>query len=324
MAGRHCDLVVMSTHGLTGIRKLFFGATTERVLRETTVPGPGHAPSRARASVSRRHRDRWCAGCWYPWTSAPSASGRCRSPARLADGDSTSRCCSRTSSSRCASRCSRVAQAPHIDTERRVRAEQTLEALAVDIAGSGQGGSHHGDRRSRGGDRQAGPRARGRADCRRPACLAARRSPHGLGHVSRALPGPTTGPGAAAGRRSGSAGRCPRCRPMSSAGLPSRVRSRSSRPSSRERSDVMISRSETILVANRFQCGVRGGAALRGGARRQAWRFSARYPRRPGPGAGIGVDGSLRLRSRRRCDRGSSPKPSGNSRHWRRPSRDRP
>jgi universal stress protein A len=33
-----CDLIVMSTHGLTGVRKLFFGATTERVLRETDVP----------------------------------------------------------------------------------------------------------------------------------------------------------------------------------------------------------------------------------------------------------------------------------------------
>ena len=32
------DLIVMSTHGLTGLRKLFFGSTTERVLRETTVP----------------------------------------------------------------------------------------------------------------------------------------------------------------------------------------------------------------------------------------------------------------------------------------------
>ena len=33
-----CDLIVMSTHGLTGMRKLFFGSTTERVLRATTVP----------------------------------------------------------------------------------------------------------------------------------------------------------------------------------------------------------------------------------------------------------------------------------------------
>jgi universal stress protein A len=35
---RSCDLIVMSSHGLTGFRKLFFGSTTERVLRETAVP----------------------------------------------------------------------------------------------------------------------------------------------------------------------------------------------------------------------------------------------------------------------------------------------
>lgn len=35
---RSCDVIVMSSCGLTGVRKLFFGSTTERVLRETTVP----------------------------------------------------------------------------------------------------------------------------------------------------------------------------------------------------------------------------------------------------------------------------------------------
>lgn len=35
---RSCELIVMSSHGLTGARKLFFGSTTERVLRETNVP----------------------------------------------------------------------------------------------------------------------------------------------------------------------------------------------------------------------------------------------------------------------------------------------
>lgn len=35
---RSCDLIVMSSHGSTGARKLFFGSTTERVLRETGVP----------------------------------------------------------------------------------------------------------------------------------------------------------------------------------------------------------------------------------------------------------------------------------------------
>lgn len=35
---RSCDLIVMGSHGATGARRLFFGSTTERVLRETTVP----------------------------------------------------------------------------------------------------------------------------------------------------------------------------------------------------------------------------------------------------------------------------------------------
>jgi nucleotide-binding universal stress UspA family protein len=58
----HCDLIVMSTHGLTGMRKMFFGSTTERVLRETTVavlatppfdPGPIRVSSDAQALVKR-------------------------------------------------------------------------------------------------------------------------------------------------------------------------------------------------------------------------------------------------------------------------------
>jgi nucleotide-binding universal stress UspA family protein len=35
---RATGLIVMASHGLSGFRKLFFGSTTERVLRETTVP----------------------------------------------------------------------------------------------------------------------------------------------------------------------------------------------------------------------------------------------------------------------------------------------
>jgi nucleotide-binding universal stress UspA family protein len=40
-------IIVMSSHGATGIRKLFFGSTTERVLRETSIPvlvTPGNDP----------------------------------------------------------------------------------------------------------------------------------------------------------------------------------------------------------------------------------------------------------------------------------------
>ena len=35
---RSCDLIVISTHGLTGFKKFHLGSTTERVLRDTTVP----------------------------------------------------------------------------------------------------------------------------------------------------------------------------------------------------------------------------------------------------------------------------------------------
>lgn len=34
----HIDLIVMGAHGLTGVRKAYFGSTTARVLRRTTVP----------------------------------------------------------------------------------------------------------------------------------------------------------------------------------------------------------------------------------------------------------------------------------------------
>ena len=62
VAAEHsCELIVMSTHGLTGMRKLFFGSTTERVLRDTRVPvlatppafdGPRH-PEDVRRTVRR-------------------------------------------------------------------------------------------------------------------------------------------------------------------------------------------------------------------------------------------------------------------------------
>jgi nucleotide-binding universal stress UspA family protein len=37
-ATRKADLIVMGSHGRSGVRKLFFGSTTERVLRETVRP----------------------------------------------------------------------------------------------------------------------------------------------------------------------------------------------------------------------------------------------------------------------------------------------
>ena len=37
------DLIVIGSHGRSGLQKMFFGSTTERVLRETTVPVLDHA-----------------------------------------------------------------------------------------------------------------------------------------------------------------------------------------------------------------------------------------------------------------------------------------
>jgi nucleotide-binding universal stress UspA family protein len=54
---RNCDLIVIGSHGSTGFRKLFFGSTTERVLRETTVPvlvTPADDPGPRRAEDARR------------------------------------------------------------------------------------------------------------------------------------------------------------------------------------------------------------------------------------------------------------------------------
>lgn len=57
------ELLVMSSHGLTGFRKMFFGSTTERVLRETTVPvlvtredGAAHGPASVEEAARRVRR----------------------------------------------------------------------------------------------------------------------------------------------------------------------------------------------------------------------------------------------------------------------------
>jgi nucleotide-binding universal stress UspA family protein len=55
------DLIVLSAHGRSGIRKLFFGSTTERVLRETTVPvlvTPDARPSSTSLSEIAGHVNR--------------------------------------------------------------------------------------------------------------------------------------------------------------------------------------------------------------------------------------------------------------------------
>jgi universal stress protein A len=55
------DLIVISSRGASGVRKLFFGSTTERVLRETPVPvliTPGELPTTASLSEIATHVSR--------------------------------------------------------------------------------------------------------------------------------------------------------------------------------------------------------------------------------------------------------------------------
>lgn len=55
------DLIVLSSHGRSGLRKLFFGSTTERVLRETTIPvlvTPDAKPTSTSLSEIARHINR--------------------------------------------------------------------------------------------------------------------------------------------------------------------------------------------------------------------------------------------------------------------------
>ena len=58
---RPIDLIVMSSHGLTGMRRMFFGSTTERVPRGAQVPvfvthPTDHGPSSAAEMEGRFHR----------------------------------------------------------------------------------------------------------------------------------------------------------------------------------------------------------------------------------------------------------------------------
>jgi nucleotide-binding universal stress UspA family protein len=54
----HADLIVLSSHGRSGVRKMFFGSTTERVLRETSTPvliTPDVRPATMSLSEISRH-----------------------------------------------------------------------------------------------------------------------------------------------------------------------------------------------------------------------------------------------------------------------------
>ncbi len=221
---RPCDLIVMSTHGLTGRRRLFFGATTERVLRSATVPvlvtrpddpGPESADqigvlvNRILVPVdldgSAPHTVHVAAGL-APVFKAPLLVVHVVEPARLPFP--------------------RRSEAPRLDRERRAEADQALDSLADEVPPGVLAETlvAYGDAPEEIVKGRARParRADRDADSRR------RREPHRRGRVSRVV----AGGGAcarAAGLSSRSAERRARLRCRRPGGLLGR-RSRPARP----------------------------------------------------------------------------------------------
>ncbi len=132
----HADLIVMSSHGLTGVRKLFFGSTTERVLRETSVPvlvtkATDHGPVQASQVASLINRvlvpvdfssaslpQLQAAGVIATALKVPLLLTHVVEPTRRPKW--------------------RAYERPSIDTERRARAEEHLEALARTVPAAGR------------------------------------------------------------------------------------------------------------------------------------------------------------------------------------------
>ena len=118
----------MSTHGLTGVRKLFFGSTTERVLRETAVPvllTPAHDHGPARPDDVRRAVKRilvpvdFSAATPDQVTSAAAVAEVLEVPVLLAHVVEPVHFA-----------VSGLPHLPNIDSERRARAERSLAELA--------------------------------------------------------------------------------------------------------------------------------------------------------------------------------------------------
>jgi universal stress protein A len=172
-----CDLIVMSTHGLTGMRKLFFGSTTERVLRETQVPvlatSPADEGPRNLAEVRRR-----IGRALVPVAPRPIH----RHPRRGTRAQPT---------------CAQVASAEH-RARAAGRSRRCTQRAARDGAAAASSGGARRVRRSGGGDYEDRTRSPRGSRCDRPSQLRDARPPDGIGHVSRALLESRGGPGASA------------------------------------------------------------------------------------------------------------------------------
>ena len=129
---RHVDLIVMSSHGLTGVRKLFFGSTTERVLRRTPVPvlvtRPGDRGPMETSDVASR-----VGRILVPIDFAGAPAHQVKVATAVAD---------RLASALLVTHVveptrlpfPRRADGPKLDAERRAQAQETLDALVADHA----------------------------------------------------------------------------------------------------------------------------------------------------------------------------------------------
>jgi nucleotide-binding universal stress UspA family protein len=131
---RPTDIIVMSTHGLTGVRKLFFGSTTERVLRETTVPvllTPANHPGPLRFEDVKRSVRRvlvpvdLTAATYDQVVTAKSVAAALDVPLLLTYVVEPLRFA-----------VSGLPHLPNVDVERRFRAEKALAELAITIPAS--------------------------------------------------------------------------------------------------------------------------------------------------------------------------------------------
>jgi nucleotide-binding universal stress UspA family protein len=128
---QRADLLVMSSHGLTGIRKLFFGSTAERVLRESAIPvllteSVTHGPATWEDMVAEVNR------VLVPVDLLPGSELHVRDALRIADTLGVPALITHViEPTRLPF--ARRQHGLHIDAERRARADQAIEAM-VDSA----------------------------------------------------------------------------------------------------------------------------------------------------------------------------------------------
>ena len=218
---RSCDLIVISTHGLTGIRKLFFGSTTERVLRETTRPvliTPPVDPGPVSLDDARRILRRIV----VPVDLSPASRHQAAIAAGLSKAAGVPLILVHVIEPVKSPLAARLHLAG-VEANRRAVAEDELQAIAASSASSGSDRSVAGVWRSRRGARQGRTRSRGGTGRHGTERVPGARPADGIGDLSDAVPGAHAGAGAAAGahgnaRRTSDKRRGGRRHPVSRAG----------------------------------------------------------------------------------------------------------